>query len=146
MAGREDRLAHVFFSSAAEDIGLYDKPMARNAQIWTHDFRLLLDGPNADQHDLARAAKALQEGGSFGYRFQFPAMRVGQYEIYWHRPLVAYWHPKTSQTEVLLDAVPLGYLTAYRANGPNPEKAVELWPRLLRREFIFVGISKFLGN
>ena len=81
VSGREDRLAHVLFSSAPEDIGLYDKPMARNAQIWTQDFRLLLDGPNARPDDLARAATALRKGGSFGYRFQFPAMRVGRYEI-----------------------------------------------------------------
>ena len=29
-----------------DDVGLYDKPMARNVQLWTHDFRLLLDGPH----------------------------------------------------------------------------------------------------
>ncbi|MGA2060172.1 MAG: M28 family peptidase [Thermoguttaceae bacterium] len=143
VTGREDRLAHVLFSSAPEDVGLYDKPMARNAQIWTQDFRLLLDGPNADQHDLARAAKVLQEGGSFGYRFQFPAMRVGQYEIYWHRPLVAYLYPSTSRTEVLLDTVPLGCITAYLANRPNTGTAVELWPRLSRRETYLSAFCNF---
>ncbi len=133
MTGREDRLAHVLFSSAPEDVGLYDKPMARNTQIWTQDFRLLLDGPHAGPGDLSRAAEALQEGGLFGYRFQFPAMRVGRYEIYWHRPLVAYRCPRTSQPEVVFDA-PLGYFTAYRANRPNMDNPLELWPRLLRRD------------
>ena len=32
------------FSTAPDDMGLYGKPMARNAQIWSHDFQLLLDG------------------------------------------------------------------------------------------------------
>ena len=141
VTGREDRLAHVLFSSAPEDVGLYDKPMARNAQIWTQDFRLLLDGPHARPDDLARAAESLQEGGLFGYRFQFPAMRVGRHEIYWHRPLVAY-RSKTSQPEVIFDA-PLGYLTAYHANRPDLEKPVELWPRLLAREPYISAFQNF---
>ena len=89
MAGREDRMAHVLFSTAADDVGLYGKPMARNSQIWTHDFRLLLDGPRADAKALQRAAAALRDGGQFGYRFVFPAMQVGRHEVFWHRPLVA---------------------------------------------------------
>jgi hypothetical protein len=133
VTGREDRLAHVLFSSAPEDVGLYDKPMARNSQIWTQDFQLLLDGPHARPVDLAKAAEALAEGGLFGYRFQFPAMRVGCCEIYWHRPLVAYRCPKTSQPEVVFDA-PLGYLSAYLPQRPDIDKPVELWPRLLARE------------
>ena len=35
LVAREDKLAHVLFSTAPEDLGLYGKPMARNAQIWT---------------------------------------------------------------------------------------------------------------
>jgi len=140
--GREDRLAHVLFSSAPEDVGLYGKPMARNAQIWTQDFQLLLDGPHAGRDDLARAAEALQEGGLFGYRFQFPAMRVGHYEIYWHRPLVAYRSPENSQPEVVFDA-PLGYLTAYRARRPDPTKPVEFWPRLLKRDLYTSAFQSF---
>ena len=31
-------MAHVLFSAEPEDIGLYGKPMARNAQIWTHRY------------------------------------------------------------------------------------------------------------
>src|SRR5262249_34790603 len=92
---REDKLAHVLFSAAPDDVGLYRKPMARNAQLWTDDFRLLLDGPNADLARLDRAAEALRDGGLFGYRVQFPAMRVGRYEVYWHRPLIAHLAPGT---------------------------------------------------
>jgi hypothetical protein len=147
----EDKVAHVLFSTAPNELGLYDKPMARNAQIWTHDHRLLLDGPNARREDIKRAALHLAEGGLFGYRFLFPAMRLGMHEVYWHRPLVAYLPARSKQPAVLPDA-PLGYLTAYAVseNGdrtakitgpvpvfghdrPNLERPVELWPRLLSR-------------
>ena len=56
----EDRMAHVLFSAAPDDVGLYGKPMARNAQIWTQNCELLLDGPRAGRADLIRAAEALQ--------------------------------------------------------------------------------------
>ena len=142
VADGEDHLAHVLFSTLPEDLGLYDKPMARNAQIWTHDFRLLLNGPLADGRQIERAAAALREGGHFGYRFQYPAMRVGRYEVYWQRPLVACPGPKASQPAVFFDG-PLGYLTAYDCRRPNPEKAIELWPRLLAREPYTAAIKAF---
>ncbi len=146
---REDKLLHVLFSSIPDDCGLYDKPMARNVQIWTSAGELLLDGPTASPEQLKHALQVTEAGNVFGYRFVFPAVRVGQHEIYWHRPLVAYHCPETDQPKVLADA-PLGYLTAY-ATGPNghngsptPRSAyqvtkealqnpVELWPRLHRR-------------
>ena len=90
----EDKLAHVLFSAAPDDMGLYGKPMARNAQIWTEDFRLLLDGPRATAAELARAAERLAAGGLFGYRLFYPPMRVGRHEVFWHRPLVAYLAPR----------------------------------------------------
>jgi len=129
----EDRISHVLFSAAPEDIGLYGKPMARNAQIFTRDYRLLLDGPRADRAALERAAEALRGGGHFGYRFLFPAMRVGAYEVYWHRPLVGYVTSESSEPEVLPDA-PTGYLTAYHADRPRLDRPIELWPRFLDRE------------
>jgi Peptidase family M28 len=130
---REDKIAHVLFSARADDLGLYDKPMARNVQLWSKDFHLLLDGPRAGRDELARAADALRAGGLFGYRFHYPAMRVGRHEIYWQRPVVAYLDPSTDGASLLTDA-PLGYLTAYEAEKPDPAAAIELWPRLLRRE------------
>ena len=87
--GREDKLVHVLFSTIPDDLGLYGKPMARNVQLWTHDFRLLLDGPRAAGADMKATLHTVEEGGVFGYRFVFPAMRVGRHEVYWHRPLVA---------------------------------------------------------
>jgi hypothetical protein len=132
VADGEDRLAHVLFSTAPNDLGLYGKPMARNAELWSHDFRLLLDGPHADAAALAQAAKTLGEGGLFGYRFLFPPMQVGRHAVYWHRPLVACRAAQSAAAEVLFHA-PLGYLTAYAADRPNLARPVELWPRLLAR-------------
>ncbi len=128
----EDKMAHVLFSTAPDDLGLYGKPMARNAQIWTPDFRLLLDGPRADRKKLQSAARQVAAGGSFGYRFLYPAMRVGAYEVYWQRPLVGYMSSH-GEPQILADA-PLGYLTAYEFAKPKLAKPVELWPRLLDRD------------
>jgi hypothetical protein len=157
----EDKLAHVLMSPAAEDVGLYGKPMARNSQIWTDQFRLLLDGPRAAPADLARAAARLAQGGLFGYRFLYPPMRVGHNEVYWHRPLVAYLDPGTGEPAVLGDA-PLGSLEAYDCGPcgagvpPAPEAAggtpapqcsgLELWPRLLARRPHQEAIRLFTAN
>ncbi|MBZ5497399.1 MAG: Zn-dependent exopeptidase M28 [Acidobacteriia bacterium] len=130
---REDKLAHVLFSARPDDVELYGKPMARNAQIWTHDYHLLLDGPHAASAEIRRAFQVVSAGGMFGYRFQFPAMRVGLHEVYWHRPLVAYQSPATGEP-VLLQDWPPGFLTAYRTDRLTKERPVELWPRLLERE------------
>ncbi len=130
--GSEDKVAHVLFSTAPEDLGLYGKPMARNAQIWTQDFCLLLDGPRASQDALHHAARALTAGGLFGYRFVFPAMQVGEYELYWHRPLAAYV-PAGSTAPALLEDAPLGYVTAYAADQPDLAEPIEIWPRFLQR-------------
>ncbi|MGH7223873.1 MAG: hypothetical protein ACRELF_11630, partial [Gemmataceae bacterium] len=130
---REDKLVHVLFSTAEDDLGLYGKPMARNVQMWTRDHHLLLDGPDANRDDILQAAQRVREGGLFGYRFQFPPLRVGLHEVYWHRPLVAYLDRTRSKSAVLPDA-PLGYLTAYRADRPDLAHPVELWPRLRHRQ------------
>jgi hypothetical protein len=144
----EDKVAHVLFSTAPEDLGLYGKPMARNAQLWTHEFAALLDGPRARPKDLLRAREALSDGGLFGYRFQFPTMQVGMHEVYWHRPLVAYWSEKQKHAAVL-NGGPLGgnsltgYFTAYTTKRPNLAKPIELWPRMLAREWNSAAIELF---
>jgi hypothetical protein len=138
----EDHVAHVLFSTSSDDVGLYGKPMARNAQLWTHDFHLLLDGPRADHDALEHAADVLRGGGHVGYRFLFPAMRVGHHEVYWHRPLVAYLGAKSAEPEVMTHA-PLGYLTAYPGNRAEPASAQELWPRLLARPEHLAGLHDF---
>ena len=140
---REDKVAHVLFSTNPKDLGLYHKPMARNAQLWSTDFQCVLNGPQATRDDLAQAAAALKAGGFFGYRFQYPAMRLGRHEIYWHRPMVAYLDVKTGQASLLADA-PLGYLTAYDAEKPDPAEAIELQPRLLRRHAHVASAELFM--
>jgi hypothetical protein len=131
---REDRMAHVLFD-ASEAIGLYGKPMARNAQLWTEDGRLLLDGPTADHDAFERAAREVSAGGLFGYRFLFPAMRVGRYELFWHRVLAAYL-PSGSDRPVILDNAPLGIVTATIAGARErgAGAAIELRPCVLARE------------
>ena len=61
--------------------------------------------------------RTTEAGGLFGYRFLFPAMRVGQHEVIWHRPLVAYRDKKDNV--VVLPNTPLGWMTAYRSGKPN---------------------------
>ncbi len=149
---REDKLLHVLFSSIPDDLGLYDKPMARNVQLWTNNGELLLDGPSATPEELKRAQHIVEAGGVFGYRFLFPAMRVGAHEVYWHRPLAAY-HCADTDKPAMLPGAPLGYFTAYDTGGKpdgeaTPEMAfrrafrvsraaletpIELWPRLHQR-------------
>jgi hypothetical protein len=139
---KEDRMAHVLFSTSGPDLGLYGKPMGRNVELWTEDYRLLLNGPHAGPDEIAHAADVLAEGGLFGYRLAFPAMRFGRHEVYWHRPLAAYLSAETEHGAVL-PLAPLGYLTAYDADDPNLAKPVELWPRLLDREGYGDAVSLF---
>jgi hypothetical protein len=138
----EDRVAHVLFSTDADEMGLYGKPMARNAQIWTHDFQPLLDGPRAHERDLIASAERVAAGGLFGYRFYYPAMRVGRHAVYWQRPLVAWFDSQTNLPAVLPDS-PLGYLAAYRFEKPDLAKPIELWPRLLDRQPHRIAIEGF---
>ena len=142
----EQPVTLVLFSNLPDDVGLYGKPMARNAQLWYEDGRLLLDGPRADRKKVAAAQQVVQAGGLFGYRFLFPAMQVGRHEVYWQRPLVAYRHPQTHEPVVLPHA-PLGYLTAYDAGKPCLDNPVELWPRLrCRPELQFLAQLRGRGG
>jgi hypothetical protein len=148
LEGSDDHVAHVFFSTLPDDMGLYGKPMARNAQIWSHDARLILDGPGADRDAIKRAMHQVCAGGLFGYRFQYPPMRVGRHAVYWHRPLVAYYSSADRAPRVLFD-MPAGCLTAYPiekpGETPNFSRPVELWPRFLRREPRLAAIELFLS-
>ncbi len=146
-SGKEDHLTRVLFSTNPEFMGLYGKPMACNVQLWTSDYRLLLDGPNATREDLQRAKAKVKEGGEFGYRFVYPAMRVGRHEVYWHRPLVAFPGAKKEPPVVLADA-PLGIFTAYpcAAGPPDVENPVTLWPRLRQRPEYQAALELFVHH
>jgi len=138
----EDTIARVLFSTDLEVMGLYGKPMAKNSQLWTADSHLVLDGPIANCEQLESAANIVARGGTFRYRFQFPAMRVGLYEVYWQRPLVAFWNKEKNGAGLLTNA-PLGYLTAYKTDNPDTTHPVELWPRLQRRESYLSALDDF---
>src|SRR5260370_30423870 len=54
-------------------------------------------------------------------------MRVGQHEIYWHRPLLGCSCPKTGESRVISSMLKV-YLTAYKVREPNLQRPIELWP------------------
>ena len=99
MAGTEDKLTHVLLSTAPDDISLYNKPMARNCQIWDHELQ-------------ASTGRTAGEAGRFAARDR-PACgrravrlshalsghaQSGRHEVYWHRPLVAFAGRKDEAT------------------------------------------------
>jgi len=127
-----DKVTVALFSSNPDDLGLYGKPMAKNSQIWTHDYQLLLDGPRATRADIERAAERLDRGGRYGYRIYYPPMRAGTRELFWHLPLLARLLPDRQSVEVFADAPPLGFVTA-EASEPAGEHPVELAVNLLDR-------------
>jgi hypothetical protein len=125
---REDHVHTVLFSTHPDDVRLYGKPMARNAQIWSSDFEAVLHGPTASGDDIDRAIARMKLGGSFGYRFFYPPMQVGTSAVFWHRPLIAHWNA-VENTAVVVDAGLNGYLSAVPAEGLTSQSVVELSPR-----------------
>ena len=117
-----DRVSIALFSTDADVLGLYDKPLAKNSEIWTTDYELLLDGPRADAAAISRAQERVDVGGRFGYRMFYPAMQAGAREVYWHYPLVA-------KPGVRLTTGPHGY---FSLEADNAERLV-LAPQLLAR-------------
>jgi hypothetical protein len=136
------KIGKALFSTDPEAMGLYDKPLARNSHLWTHDFRLLLDGPGATHRKIQDGEKVILEGGLVGYRFFYPPMRVGYYDIYWHRPLVGYLSAETNNIEIEAEALQ-GYLTGYQHDDKNMSSPVELWPRFLRRPAYLLALHEF---
>ncbi len=118
-----DKVSVALFSTEPEAVGLYDKPIARNSQIWTEDYTLLLDGPRAKRAEISHAAGVVDAGGRFGYRLYYPPMRAGIRELFWHFPLV------TRAGAGRFTGGPLGYATA-EVQGREP---LRLAPRLLAR-------------
>ena len=118
-----DKVSVALFSTDPEAVGLYDKPLARNAQIWSDRFTLVLDGPRADRASIARAAQRVDAGGRFGYRMYYPPMRAGRRELFWHLPLVA------RAGRGRFTGGPMGMVTA-EVEGSPPLRLV---PRMLAR-------------
>ena len=115
----EDQVSIALFSTDPDDLGLYGKPMARNAQIWNEDYALILDGPRATPLEIARASATVRGGGRSGYRFYYPPMRAGEREIFWHLPLVARLGAGGAAAEIW-DGPPLARLRPGRGAGRVP--------------------------
>jgi len=133
-----DKVSTALFSTDPDVIGLYDKPMARNAQIWSEAYELLLDGPRADRAAIDRARAAVDRGGRFGYRFVFPPMRAGLRALYWHLPVVARAHEQSALVLPLADG-PKGFVTAERDGAP----AIVLAPRLADRPAHYAAATQY---
>jgi Peptidase family M28 len=132
----EDQVSVALFSTDPDDLELYGKPMARNAQIWSEDYALILDGPRATQIEIERAAATVDRGGRFGYRFIYPPMRAGTREIFWHLPLVARLGAAAITAELWTGAPLSGYAQAEAPPDPAAKfaiAAIALRPNLLQR-------------
>ena len=140
--GHRVGLIKALFSTEPDAMGLYDKPLASNCQIWNDKFELVLDGPKAGKRRITEAEKTLLNGGLFGYRFFYPPMRFGEYELYLNRPLVAYV-PKGSDNIIIKPESAYGYITAYHDDDKKMSDPVELWPRMLRRDQYLSSIQDF---
>jgi len=136
------KLIKALFSTDPDAMGLYDKPSARNSHLWNDRFELLLDGPNATREKISEAEKTILEGGLFGFRFFYPPMRAGEYDVYLHRPLVGYLPADSDNIEIKTDMLK-GYITGYHKNDREMRHPVEMWPRLLRRELYLSALNDF---
>ena len=136
------KLIKALFSTEPDSMGLYNKPLACNSQIWNKEFELLLNGPGANKRKITEVEKKLVNGGLFGYRFFYPPMRVGEHEIYLHRPLVAFQHPQSEKPEIKSASL-YGYITGYHLNDRDMSSPVELWPRMQQRELYLSALHDF---
>jgi Peptidase family M28 len=138
-------LIKALFSTEADAMGLYNKPMACNSHIWSDSFRMLLNGPVASRKEIFDAEKRLLKGGLFGYRLFFPPMRVGIHDIYLHRPLVAFEDSVSGKVEIRADSL-YGFMAGYPSNDVTMSKPVELWPRMLKRDLYLSALNDFNGE
>jgi len=136
------RLVKALFSTESDAMGLYNKPLACNSQLWNHEFELLLNGPKADKRKITEVEKTFIKGGLFGYRFFYPPMRVGEHEIYLHRPLVAFAGAQSEKITIRSESL-FGYITGYHVNDKEMSHPVELWPRMLKRELYLSALHDF---
>ena len=113
----EQGIQRVLFSAHPDDVSLYSKPMARNAQVWSADFKALLHGPAAGANEVDEAMAAMKLGGSFGYRLYYPPMTIGHTPMFWHRPAIA-WRDEAGAIKTMTDGF-AGHVTAGE---------VQMWP------------------
>ena len=64
-----DKVSVALFSTDPEVLGLYDKPLARNAEIWTDDYELAARRSARGRATRSSARRSVVDaGGRFGYR------------------------------------------------------------------------------
>jgi hypothetical protein len=136
------RLIKALFSTEPDAMGLYNKPLACNSHLWNHNFELLLNGPKANRRKISEVEKTFVKGGLFGYRFFYPPMQVGEYDIYLHRPLVAFLNEETEKIVISTESL-FGYITGYHNSDKEMSDPVELWPRMERRELYLSALHDF---
>ena len=136
------RLIKALFSTEPDAMGLYNKPLACNSQLWNHKFELLLNGPKANRRKIVEVEKTFSKGGLFGYRIFYPPMRVGEHEMYLHRPLVAFIPVNSDQVEIRSESL-YGYITGYNDSDKDMTHPVELWPRMQKRELYLSALHDF---
>jgi hypothetical protein len=137
-----DPVVQTLFSTNLKSLDLYNKPMARNSQVLHESLELLLDGPRAGRKAIGEAALKVFDGGLFRYRFFFPPMQIGRHEAWWHRPLVGCLS-KEGNNIILSSDLITGYLTAYPSEKPEPSSAIEIWPRIEKRELYLSILNNF---
>jgi hypothetical protein len=142
MSKEIDPVTQTLFSTNLQSLDLYNKPMARNSQVLTESMELLLDGPRAGRKAIGEAELKVVEGGLFRYRFYFPPMQAGLYETWWHRPLVGCLSRENNEIMISPRHI-TGYLTGYPARQPDPAHAIELWPRIEKRELFLSILQNF---
>ena len=136
------RLIKALFSTEPDSMGLYNKPLASNSQLWNNNFELLLDGPKAGRRKMMEVEKTLLKGGLFGYRFFYPPMRFGEHELYLHRPLVAFVARESDDVVIKAESL-YGYITGYHDDDRLKCNPVELWPRMQKRELYLSALHDF---
>ena len=136
------RLIKALFSTEPDSMGLYNKPLASNSQLWNNNFELLLDGPKAGRRKIMEVEKTLLKGGLFGYRFFYPPMRFGEHELYLHRPLVAFVARESDDVVIKAESL-YGYITGYHDDDRLKFNPVELWPRMQKRDLYLSALHDF---
>lgn len=136
------RLIKALFSTDPDAMGLYDKPLACNSQLWNNKFELLLNGPEADRKKIMEVEKILLRGGLFGYRFLYPPMRFGKHDIYLHRPLVAFVRKDTDEIVIKSESL-YGVITGYYNSDKEMSEPVYLWPRMQKRDRFLSALHDF---
>ena len=127
-AARRDQVTRVLFSTEPDDLELYNKPMARNVQIWTQattasssTARSHKAGPHRPRREAARRGRVVRLPLRLPRHARRPARGLLAPPRLRRSPGADGANLGTNS--VLLMNAPTGYLTAYPADKPDPAEA-----------------------